>query len=113
MASLLRSRTPQVPAQTLAQQAVPGAGRPDGERSSRSEWCSSGNRGTTFSGRQGMTPWLSPGGALRIGPQQRGLASRRTISRSRENTIADERHIHDLRRTADHLGGPTSARSLP
>ena len=38
MAASLRSRTPQVTAQTLAQQAVPRARKPDGEQFSRSEW---------------------------------------------------------------------------
>src|SRR4051794_30829782 len=39
MAASLRSCTPQVTAPTLAQQGVPRANGPDGEKLSRSEWC--------------------------------------------------------------------------
>jgi hypothetical protein len=56
MAASLRLRTPQVTAQTLAQQAVPGASGPDGEKLSRSAWCSDRNRGTNvlWAGRPKM-----------------------------------------------------------
>lgn len=50
MAASLRSRTPQVTAPTLAQQGLPRASGPDGEKLSRSEWCARRNRELILSG---------------------------------------------------------------
>ena len=57
MAASLQCRNPQVTAPTLAQQAVPGAGAPGGEQSSRSEWCGARNREQTLFVRRESGGW--------------------------------------------------------
>ena len=58
MAASLRSCTPQVTAPTLAQQGVPRASGPSGEKLSRSEWCSAGGTGCRR-GCGGKSGWRS------------------------------------------------------